>query len=65
MLGSTPVELVNEQLGLHLEAEDVDTIAGALVERVGRLLQKGDCIELQGAKAEVIEVEGARASGFA
>jgi CBS domain containing-hemolysin-like protein len=61
VLGSTPVELVNEQLGLHLEAEDVDTIAGALLERVGRLLQKGDSIELHGAKAEVIEVEGARA----
>ncbi len=61
VLGSTPVEMVNEQLGLHLEAEDVDTIAGALVERVGRLLQKGDIIELQGARAEVIEVEGARA----
>ena len=61
VLGSTPVELVNEQLGLQLEAEDVDTIAGALVEQVGRLLQKGDCIELQGARAEVIEVEGARA----
>ncbi|MHB8969360.1 MAG: hemolysin family protein [Pirellulaceae bacterium] len=61
VLGSTPVELVNEHLGLSLEAEDVDTIAGALLEQVGRLLQKGDCIELPGARAEVIEVEGARA----
>jgi CBS domain containing-hemolysin-like protein len=61
VLGRAPVELVNQQLGLHLEAEDVDTIAGALVELVGRLLQKGDCILLEGAQAEVIEVEGARA----
>jgi CBS domain containing-hemolysin-like protein len=61
VLGSTPLELVNEQLGLNLEAEDVDTFAGALLEQVGRLLQKGDCIELPGARAEVIEVEGARA----
>jgi CBS domain containing-hemolysin-like protein len=61
VLGSTPLEMVNEHLGLFLEAEDVDTIAGALLEQVGRLLQKGDCIELPGARAEVIEVEGARA----
>ncbi len=61
VLGSTPLELVNEQLGLHLEAEDVDTFAGALLERVGRVLQKGDVIDLPGARAEVIEVEGARA----
>ena len=61
VLGSTPLELVNEQLGLHLEADDVDTFAGALLERVGRVLQKGDIVELPGARAEVIEVEGARA----
>jgi CBS domain containing-hemolysin-like protein len=61
VLGTAPVEMVNEQLGLQLAAEDVDTIAGALVERVGRLLHKGDSIELEGARADVIEVEGARA----
>ncbi|NLX54698.1 MAG: HlyC/CorC family transporter [Planctomycetaceae bacterium] len=61
VLGSAPVETVNEQLGLQLVGEDVDTIAGALVERMGRLLEKGDRIDLEGAQAEVIEVEGARA----
>ena len=61
VLGSTPLEIVNQELGLHLESEDVDTIAGALLEQVGRLLKKGDCIKLPGAVAEVIEVEGARA----
>ena len=62
VLGSTSTNLVNEQLGLNLTAGDVDTLAGVLMERVGRLLHVGDQVDLEGATAEVLEVDGVRAT---
>ncbi|MEK6235140.1 MAG: hemolysin family protein [Planctomycetales bacterium] len=60
--GSTSLDAMNEQFGLKLEATDVDTFAGILVEHVGRVLRVGDQVELDGIAAEVIEVQGARAT---
>jgi putative hemolysin len=40
--GKTRLEQVNEQLGLHLEAEDVDTIAGWFAARSGSIPREGD-----------------------
>jgi CBS domain containing-hemolysin-like protein len=56
------LEIVNEKFNLKLEAVDVDTLAGVMLERLGRLLQVGDRVELDGMVAEVIEIEGARAT---
>jgi CBS domain containing-hemolysin-like protein len=61
VLGRTPIELVEQKLGLELETDEADTISGLLVEKLGRLLQAGDSVELNGALAEVLEVKGARA----
>ena len=60
--GSTPLHVVNERFGVVLDAVDVDTMAGIMLERVGRVLQVGDQVEFEGIGAEVIEVEGARAT---
>jgi CBS domain containing-hemolysin-like protein len=59
--GGTPLDVVNRQFGLELDAVDVDTFAGVLVARVGRVLEVGDQVDFNGTLAEVIEAEGARA----
>ncbi len=59
--GSTPLDVVNKEFGLRLDAVDVDTMAGIMLERVGRVLQAGDQVDFDGTVAQVIEVDGARA----
>ena len=59
--GQTLIETVNQQLDLHLEAGEVDTISGLLVARLGRILKEGDRVELDSAVAHVLEVDGDRA----
>ena len=59
--GGTPLDVVNRKFGLALNAVDVDTMAGIMLERVGRVLSAGDRVDFDGTLAEVIEVEGARA----
>ena len=46
---------------LSLESTDVDTLSGLLVSRIGRLLEAGDTVELEGAAAEVMEEQGGHA----
>ena len=58
---SAPLGAINKKFGLELEAVDVDTFAGVLLERIGRVLQVGDRVDFDGTVAEVIEVDGARA----
>jgi CBS domain containing-hemolysin-like protein len=58
--GVTPLELVNKKFGLELDAVDVDTLAGIMLERVGRVLKFGDRVDLDGIIAEVMEVDGVR-----
>jgi len=59
--GSTPLDALKTKFGLKLETGDVDTFAGVLLERIGRVLEVGDQVDFGGIVAEVIEVEGARA----
>lgn len=59
--GSVPLERLNREVRLSLESTDVDTLSGLLVSRIGRLLEAGDTVELEGASAEVIEQQGGRA----
>ena len=59
--GSTAVEVVEKVLNLHHSDDDVDTFSGLLMSRHGEILEAGDCIQLEGAIAEVLEVKGARA----
>ena len=59
--GSTVLALVNQKFGLELDAADVDTLAGIMVESVGRVLQVGDRVDFGGVVAEVVEADGVRA----
>ncbi len=59
--GSTPIEQVERALGVNLDDEDVDTVAGVLMERAQKLPSPGDRINFDGAMAEIMEVRDDRA----
>lgn len=59
--GSVSLERLNRELRLSLESTDVDTLSGLLVSRIGRLLEAGDTVELEGASAEILEEQGGHA----
>ncbi len=54
--GSLPIERINEKLGLDLYAADVDTLAGLISSRLGRLPKVGDTLEAPGVKIQVLEI---------
>jgi magnesium and cobalt exporter, CNNM family len=60
--GSASLDTLNRRFGLAWEASGMDTISGLLMTRADRLLRVGDRIELPGALAEVLTVEGQRAT---
>jgi CBS domain containing-hemolysin-like protein len=57
VLGSTPIREVEQRLKLNLDDEDVDTVAGVLMSRSGKLPAAGDLIQFDGTVAEILEVE--------
>jgi CBS domain containing-hemolysin-like protein len=58
--GRASLRLVAERLGLELDGNHEATLGGHLLERLGRLPDAGEEIELGGRHAEVSAVEGAR-----
>lgn len=57
ILGNTPIADVEKVLGLNLDEADVDTVAGVLMTRSGKVPEEGDRIEFDGAVAVVLEVK--------
>lgn len=57
VLGSTPIREVEKTLKLNIDDQDVDTVAGVLMSRSGKLPAVGDLVEFEGAVAEVTHVD--------
>lgn len=55
--GNTHITDVEKALGLNLDHKDVDTVAGVLMSRSGKIPEKGDIVEFEGARAEIVEVK--------
>ena len=60
--GGVPLWTVNEALGTDFRSEEVETIGGLVLERLGRVPDPGDRIEADGYAIEVTAVDGARIS---
>jgi CBS domain containing-hemolysin-like protein len=60
--GQLSIERLNRELKLDLDDAEADTLSGLLVSELGRLLKVGDTVELEGARAEVTEVQAGRAT---
>ncbi len=57
ILGNTPIYDVEKVLDLNLDDLDVDTVAGVLMARSGKIPETGDRVEFDGAVAVVLEVK--------
>lgn len=54
--GNTSLEEINYELGLHLEAEGADRIAGWVTAHAERIPKTGDTVEAQGCRATVLQM---------
>lgn len=55
--GNTSLIEVNEQVGLSLESDDVDSLAGYIIEHLRGFPEQGDEIEINNIKFTIEEVE--------
>lgn len=58
--GLTLIEEVNDQLGLHLQDPNYDTIAGYMLGRLGRIPRPKDAIDGEGIRLQVEAMDGLR-----
>lgn len=45
-----------------MQSENYDTVAGFVIERLGRLAEVGDTLQVDGLSVEVVSVKGTRIS---
>ena len=62
--GSTHIADLERTLGVNLDQEDVDTVAGVLMARSGKMPEVGDTVEFEGARAEILEVKNDHAESI-
>jgi len=60
--GGVPMAAVNEALGADLESTEFDTIGGLVLDRLDRVPEPGDSIDVDGHTIEVESVDGTRIS---
>jgi magnesium and cobalt transporter len=51
--GITELEQFNETLGTHFKVEDIETVAGLVIQHLGRVPKIGELIEIDGIEFEV------------
>ena len=55
--GTTKLDDVNDMTGTKLESEDVESIGGFVIDLFGRFPQKGESVEKDNLRFEVIEID--------
>jgi CBS domain containing-hemolysin-like protein len=58
--GQVRIEDLNDELGLELPAGEYETLAGFILDQLGRLPQPGDSLVFEGTHLSVIEMQGPR-----
>src|SRR5215212_10288431 len=58
--GSLNLDDLNEQLGTHLENEEIDTVAGLLLSMLGHVPAQGESVEVDGVRLTAERVAGHR-----
>src|SRR5262245_8919588 len=59
--GAMPADEFAERLGFELpEPRSFSTVAGLVLDHLGRIPQTGECFELQGWQIEVVDLDGRR-----
>ena len=60
--GSTPIAVINEELGANIPEGAYDTVAGFILDRVGAVCAAGETLEFGDLRFRVTEVKGKRIS---
>ena len=58
--GGARIEDVNDELSLEMPAGEYETIAGFMLERLGRLPVEGEVVQWNGLTLTVLEMQGPR-----
>jgi CBS domain containing-hemolysin-like protein len=58
--GTTEVDDLKKQYGLAIAREEYLTIGGYLFGKLGRLPTRGDVVRIEGARLEIVEMDGRR-----
>jgi CBS domain containing-hemolysin-like protein len=58
--GSTHIDDVNDELNLDIPSGDYETIAGFILEQLGRLPSAGEIVQYHGVLLTVLEMQGPR-----
>jgi CBS domain containing-hemolysin-like protein len=58
--GSLNLDDLNEQLGTHLENEEIDTVAGLLLSTLGHVPAQGESVDVDGVRLTAERVAGHR-----
>jgi CBS domain containing-hemolysin-like protein len=58
--GTLNLDDLNEQLGTHLENEEIDTVAGLLLSTLGHVPAQGESVEVDGVRLTAERVAGHR-----
>lgn len=58
--GMVTVDQLNDDLDLHLDSDNADTIGGYFIEQLGRVPEKGDALNLEEITMEVERIRGRR-----
>lgn len=60
--GTAPLEEIEETLGIKIASEDMRTVAGFVMEKLGRMPRKNDRVNEQGFVFHITEVQGPKVS---
>ena len=55
--GITELDQFNKALGTHFAVEDIETVAGLVIQRLGRVPKIGELIEIDGIEFEVLRAD--------
>lgn len=62
--GNAHISDVERTLGLNLDQDDVDTVAGVLMARSEKIPEQGDVVDFDGARAEILVVKNDHAESI-
>ena len=55
--GITELEQFNEKLGTHFEEEDIETVAGLVIQHLGRVPKVGERVSMDGIEFEILRAD--------
>ena len=60
MKATTEIEDFNEAFATHFSDDEFDTVGGLVIRHFGRLPKRGEAVELEGLKIQVLRADSRR-----